>query len=111
MAADALLDSDSDGTSNLAEFIFDTESNLSDSYAFSTSYDLLNGTNTITFETITGRTYRVRYSNDLLSWLPASFPVAGTGATMTWVDNGTSTGSPPSSVTKRFYRVEVTVVP
>lgn len=111
VAADALLDSDSDGTSNLAEFIFDTESNLSDSYAFSTSYDILNGTNAITFETITGRTYRVLYSNDPLSWLPASLPVAGTGATMTWVDNGTSTGSPPSAITKRFYRVEVTVVP
>jgi hypothetical protein len=109
--ADASLDSDGDGVSNLAEFVFDTESNLSDKYAFSTSYDLLNGTNTITFETITGRTYRILYSNDLLSWQTASTSMAGTGATMMWVDDGTGTGSAPSAVTKRFYRVEVTVVP
>jgi hypothetical protein len=108
---DALLDSDSDGVSNLTEFIFGTESNLPDRYAFTSTYDSLDGTVTVTFETITGRTYRVLYSGDLLSWQPGSASVAGTGATMMWVDDGTGTGLPPWATTKRFYRVEVAVVP
>ena len=38
-AADAALDGDGDGVSNLREFIFATASNVSDRYAFSTTYD------------------------------------------------------------------------
>ena len=109
-AADAALDSDGDGTSNLDEFVFDTAANASDSYAFSTTYNN-DGTVTVSFPTIVGRSYRVNYSNTLLGWLPGSAPVAGTGATMTWTDDGTSTGSPPSNTARRFYQVEVTVTP
>ena len=110
-AADAALDTDGDGVSNLSEFILATISNVPDRYAFSTTYDSLTGTATVTFPTIAGRSYRVMYSSTLLSWLPASASVAGTGATMTWVDDGTATGSLPSAAAKRFYRIEVTVVP
>ncbi len=110
-AADALLDSDGDGVSNLKEFIFATASNVSDRYAFTTTYDSLAGTATVTFPTITGRTYRVWFSPDLLSWQPASAVVAGTGATMMWTDDGTATGTLPSAAAKRFYAIKVTVVP
>ena len=112
-AADALLDSDGDGVSNLNEFIFSTSSNVPDRYAFSTTYNSLAGTSTVTFPTTTGRTYRVMYSNTLLSgsWQAASSSVAGTGATMQWTDDGTTTGSLPSAAGKRFYRIEVTVIP
>ena len=109
-AADAALDSDGDGVTNLDEFVFDTAANASDSYAFSTTYNN-DGTVTVSFPTIVGHSYRVNYSNTLLGWLPGSAPVAGTGATMTWTDDGTSTGSPPSNTARRFYQVEVTVTP
>lgn len=110
-AADAALDSDGDGVTNLNEYIFSTASNSPDRYAFSTQYNAVTGTNTVTFQTNAGRTYRVKYSGDLLSWQPASPAIAGTGATMQWTDDGTTTGSPPSAAGKRFYLVEVTVVP
>ena len=108
--ADAALDSDGDGTSNLDEFVFDTAANASDNYAFTTTYNP-NGTVTVSFPTVVGRSYRVNYSNTLLGWLPGSAPIAGTGATMTWTDDGTSTGSPPSNTARRFYQIAVTVTP
>lgn len=110
-AADAPLDSDGDGLSNLKEFIFSTVANVPDSYTFTSAYNSLAGTATVTFSTVTGRTYRVMYSPDLLSWQPGSATVAGTGATMQWIDDGTVTGTPPSNAGKRFYRMEVVVVP
>ena len=110
-AADAPLDSDGDGVSNLNEFILSTASNLPDRYAFSTTYNTPAGTATVTFPTVTGRTYRVMYSHTLLTWLPASPPFAGTGSMMAWTDDGTATGSSPASTSKRFYRIEVSVAP
>jgi hypothetical protein len=110
-AADAALDSDRDGVSNLKEFILSTHSNTYDRYAFSTTYNYPAGTATVSFPTITGRTYLVKYSSDLLNWSPASSVLTGTGSVMNWTDNGTTTGTPPSAATRRFYRVEVTVVP
>ena len=110
-AADAALDSDGDGVSNLQEFVFSTASNVPDRYAFFTTYDRVSGTAAVTFPTAAGRSYRVLYSGDLLSWLPASAVIAGTGGTMLWTDDGTATGSLPSLAGKRFYRVQVTVLP
>ena len=110
-SADAVLDSDGDGVSNLKEFIFSTASNVADRYAFSSSYNRLAGTNTVSFPSAVGRSYRVMYSGDLLSWQAATTAITGTGATMQWVDNGTTTGSAPSATSRRFYRIEVTVVP
>ena len=69
----------------------------------------------MTFPTATGRTYRVLYSTNLLSWLPASAVVTGTGSQMQWDDLGDINAIPPrpapSVAGKRFYRIEVTVVP
>lgn len=109
-SADALLDGDGDGASNLEEFIFSTASNVPDQYVFSSTYNSLAGTTTVTFATATGRTYRVLYSTNLLSWLPASAVIAGTGAPMQWIDDGTATGSLPSATERRFYRIEATAV-
>ena len=110
-AADAALDSDFDGESNLREFIFATTPGIPDRYAFSTTYNNAAGTATVTFPTSIGRSYRVMYSHDLLSWQAGSTAVAGTGAAMMWTDDGTVTGSLLTGSTKRFYRIEVTVIP
>ncbi len=110
-AADAALDSDGDGDSNLREFIFATTPGIPDRYAFSTTYNSPAGTATVTFPTSIGRSYRVMYSHDLLSWQAGSAAATGTGAAMMWTDDGTVTGTLPNDSTKRFYRIEVTVVP
>lgn len=108
---DAALDSDGDGITNLDEFILATAADVSDRYAFSTRYDTPAGTATVSFPTVAGRNYRVLYSATLLSWEPASPVLTGTGTTLTWTDDGSTTGTPPAGKPQRFYRIEVTVAP
>ncbi len=65
------------------------------------------GGTTITWPSLEGRTYRVEYSDDLITWQVAaeSVPSAGYGETF-WTDGPTSgTIPPPSEVSRRFYRV------
>lgn len=53
-----------------------------------------------------GVSYRIQYSENLSQWTTVSQPVAGQGAAVTWVDSGPpATVSPPSSETRRFYRL------
>ncbi len=61
---------------------------------------------TITWPSFEGRTYRVEYSDDLLSWHIAAddLPSAGYGET-SWTDDGSKTGLSPSLAPRRFYRV------
>ena len=110
-AADAALDRDGDGVSNLDEFILATAADVPDHYTLSTTYTPLAGTATVSFPTVTGRTYRVMFSPNLLGWQPASAALPGTGATLVWTDDGSSTGTPPAGAGLRFYRIEVTVTP
>jgi len=101
--ADAALDSDHDGVSNLHEWILNTAANAPDSFAFSTSFDPLAKSNTVSFPTSQDRTYQVFSCNDLLFWLPASAILPGTGSTVTWTDLNVPE--------KRFYLVKVVTVP
>jgi len=109
--ADAALDQDGDGASNLTEYIFMTAHAVPDPYTFSTSYNAAAGTATVTYNTVVGRNYRVLYSPDLLNWLPASTSASGTGAALSWTDDGSTTGSPPSAGVPRFYRIEASTLP
>ena len=62
---------------------------------------------TVTWPSLEGRTYRVEYSDDLITWQVAaeSVPSVGYGET-SWTDGPTSgTIPPPSEVSRRFYRV------
>jgi hypothetical protein len=104
--ADALLDLDGDGSSNLVEYVFGRSASTSDVYTFATSVDSMAGTATVSFPTVTGRTYRVMWSETLLSsdWHPGSPPIAGTGSDAMWVDQGPLTS-------RRFYRIEATAGP
>jgi len=60
----------------------------------------------LTWSSLSGKTYSILYSHDLLNWHTAidSFPSFG-DTTTCWVDDGSLTGLPPSLAPNRFYRL------
>ena len=106
-AADAGLDSDGDGYTNLAEWVLGLLADRPDRYAWSVTRTDPNVT--VMCPTLTGRTYRVWFSDDLRTWRPASAPFPGTGGDLVWIDDGTNTGGVPSGAATRFYRVQATL--
>ncbi|NQT84939.1 hypothetical protein HQ563_18135 [bacterium] len=72
----------------------------------SISYSLAEGVR-ITWQSIADVTYTIYYTDALnLStiWNDLS-PVTGTGGLMEWLDDGSETGTHPSDLLKRFYRL------
>ena len=68
------------------------------------SYNLDNRVS-LEWPTTPGSWYQVEISEDLVHWALLDHSIAATAASMTWTDDGTLTGTPPSTATKRFYRV------
>lgn len=97
-ASDAMLDTDQDGNSAIAEYFFGLNPAASDRFEWTTQH-LVNGVK-VSFPTLPQRTYRVFWSADLLSWNEGSPLISGDGSVKEWTD--TPTASP-----RRFYRVEV----
>ncbi|MDE3066225.1 MAG: Tat pathway signal protein [Verrucomicrobiota bacterium] len=67
----------------------------------------LQGTVTLAWPAVSGRTYQVEYSTNLLSWFMApTGEITATNTTASWTDSGPpGTFSAPLSDTGRFYRV------
>ena len=105
--SDATLDTDHDGNTALAEYLFGLNPNISDRYAWTSARNRTTGFHEITFPTLAQRVYQVFWSDDLVSWHPGSAAVSGDGATKLWIDDGTVTGTLPSLTVRRFYRVQV----
>jgi len=60
----------------------------------------------VEFMTQTDHTYRVQYSEDLVTWKTAEPAVAGTGSRIHWIDGGPpKTDRHPAEGPGRFYRV------
>ena len=65
----------------------------------------------LAFESTAGRTYQAEYSNGLpepsMTWQAFGAPVLAVGPFVSFTDDGTETGIPPtdSSVSHRFYRI------
>ncbi|HEY6169996.1 MAG TPA: hypothetical protein VI454_18300, partial [Verrucomicrobiae bacterium] len=104
-------DSDGDGQTDIEELAAGTSPTNSSSALSITSItvDFLNR-NVVQFQTVSGKSYRAEYSNDLVSWITvsgATFTSAGFDAhgneLTQWIDDGTLTGGLPP--VKRFYRV------
>ena len=77
--ADANLDNDGDGFTNLQEFIAGTNPNDATSRLITTG--VVAGTDfQISFGTVLGKIYRVERSETLTSWSPVAIHVSGTGA-------------------------------
>ncbi|MEO6740317.1 MAG: metallophosphoesterase family protein [Chthoniobacteraceae bacterium] len=106
-SADASLDTDKDGNTALAEYLFGLNPQAFDRYAWNTTRNSTTGFYEITFPTLAQRAYQVFWSDDLAVWHPGSAVVSGDGTTKLWIDDGTVTGTAPSVTPRRFYRVQV----
>ena len=63
------------------------------------------GTFTLAWPTTIGGWYQVEFSSDLVSWMLLGNSTKAATTAMTWTDNGTQTGTLPSTQPRRFYRV------
>jgi len=100
-ADDRLVDSDQDGMSNTAEFLAGT--NPLDAESFLAITALTIQTNTlpeIQWRSVAGKSYVIKYSDDLAAWIQLGSPVIATNST-TSVTDPTAVGANP----RRVYRI------
>lgn len=103
--ADAQLDRDGDGTSNLDECIFGRPASVPDHHGVVLCRTPGSGKVTVAFPSALGRRYRVWWSATLAAdgWQSGSVEMEGTGGLLSWTDESAVTG-------RRFYRVEAVVM-
>ncbi len=104
----ANADLDGDGLTNLAEFLFGTNPFASDA-AFVQAKLSAPAANQrlLRFPTRADRSYRIHFTPSLTQPFTALAPdIAGTGGEVSWLDDGSQTGTPPNGG-QRFYKVEV----
>lgn len=104
---DASSNDDHDEHDAYAEFLFGLDPDTPDRYQWTSTPQPLTGHVNVVFPTLPGRLYRVRWSDDLSVWQNATVWISGDGMTRSFVDDGTSTGAPPSADRRRFYMIEV----
>ena len=102
-------DPDGDGLTNLQEFLFGTNPFVSDATFVQVKITApAANQRLLRFPTRADRTYRIHFTPSLTQPFTALAPdIAGTGGEVSWLDDGSQTGTPPSSTGQRFYKVEV----
>ncbi len=105
--ADPDADPDMDDRTNLREFLHDTFHDSGDADATQLRItSVAPGAVGLEFDTLEGRQYQIMYSDDLVTWLPATSKILGGRAACPMTDDGTGlTLTPPGA--QRFYRLEV----
>jgi hypothetical protein len=100
--SDAGGDLDQDGFTNLQEYLAGTDPRSSASLLEITSVELMHGGWRISFQSVSGKTYRVEHGADPVGpWEVFADFISGTGSVVTVVDkNGGEAG-------RRFYRVRL----
>ena len=109
--ADAASDNEHDGYNARTEFLLGLDASVPDQFPWTVSRNTTAGGFEVRFPTLAERRYRVWWSPTLAGWNPASPVIPGDGSTVTWVDDGTTTGTPPDQVSARFYRLGVDPAP
>ena len=96
-------DADGDGLTNLQEFQAGLDPKNANSAFRITAIDLITGSPRVSFLSVTGKTYRLEYRDDLTSgsWSPLADGIFGTGATLQ-ISDPSGTG-----LSQRFYRLSL----
>lgn len=100
-------DPENDQRNNLREFLHDTYHDQMDSDV--TGLTLITATTgrvEVEFQTLEGRQYRLMYSDDLITWHPASGRIIGGRSTCRIVDDAQGVSMTPPT-TGRFYNLEI----
>jgi glycosidase len=101
-------DPDGDGRNNLTEYLFGTNPTAADVGVQLTMTRDSSGNMIVTFPTIRDRIYDLQYTNTLgTAFQTIGGDFIGTGGVITYVDNGSQTGTSPSIAPHRFYRLQV----
>jgi len=104
-------DIDDDGMNNRTEFVLGLNPRVDDRQQYPRA--AINrpeaGGYQITFPVLAGRSYRVWYSDDLVDWDPvgSAFSINADDSSYEWTDDGSQTTPAPSTVDRRFYRIEI----
>jgi hypothetical protein len=99
--ADASLDADSDGITNLEEHILETQP--APKRRVLPRVDPLTKLTRVAFYAETGNNYRVSSSDDLIDWIVRSSWITGDNSSQKWIDDGSALPHDR----RRFYRLEV----
>ncbi|WP_272941485.1 PQQ-dependent sugar dehydrogenase [Pedosphaera parvula] len=98
---DSIVDSDHDGMSNTSEFWAGTDPLNANSYLAIKNVSLqVDGHPVVTWQSTQGKSYIVKYSDDMATWNTLTTPVVGDGTILSVVDPTAITG-----IQKRIYRV------
>ena len=107
-------DPDGDGLSNSQEDVLGTDPLDSSDGQVLKLKALSNGTIQLDYPSLLNRSYTIEYCDNLNSnpaWQPVNNHknVAGFGGGVTYIDDGTGTGLPPSAIARRFYRLRASL--
>lgn len=104
---DGTQDANGNGITDVEEYLWGTDPTQAGGKKPVPSITAQGAGFSVTFSTAVGRTYQVQFKDHLATgaWQPLGAPVSGTGGTQTVSD------SEPSSVGRRFYRLEVRISP
>ncbi len=100
-----------DGLTNLTKYLFGQNPRVASGPPVVSSARTSPTAVTVTFPTVLDRVYRVQWTPNLASgaWTTINRDYSGNGASQSYLDDGTDTGSAPISGAKRFYRVQVSL--
>ena len=107
-------DQDFDGRTNLQEYIIGTNPAVADAAnAYLTITRTSSTTVALTFPSVRDRIYQILYTSNLASgiWTQAGGNISGTGSPITYTDDGSGTGSPPTTAQPRYYKLNVSIAP
>jgi hypothetical protein len=107
-------DQDGDGRTNSDEFILGTNPAVADAASAALTIARTSPTTVaLTFPSVRDRIYKIYYTISLTSptWTQAGGNIAGTGSSITYTDDGSGTGGPPTASQPRFYRLDVSLAP
>ena len=101
-------DPDGDGLTNLQEFLFGTNPLVFDATFVQVKITApAANQRLLRFPTRADRSYRIHFTPSLTQPFTALAPdIVGTGGEVSWLDDGSQTGTPPNAG-QRFYKVEV----